>query len=50
MIKMFVHKDHHELESIINNWIKKYNISIIDIKYTTIILDGEIVHSILIIF
>ena len=38
--KIFVQKDHRELENTINNWISSSPISIIDISHSICILKG----------
>lgn len=48
MIKIFVHKDHHELEDQINKWLSTDNITIIFISHSICSLDDDIIHSIII--
>lgn len=48
MIKIFVQRDHHELEAQINNWICSNSIEIVNMFHSVCTLDDEIIHSIVI--
>ena len=48
MVKIFILNDHRELERVINTWIKKHDVQIIDIKYTSCSLDCDVIYSVLI--
>lgn len=50
MIKIFVQRDHHELENKINTWISRNSFKIKDISYSTCTSDDTIIHSIIIIY
>ncbi len=48
MIKIFVQRDHHELEAQVNDWICSNSVTILDISHSVCISEEEILHSIMI--
>lgn len=48
MIKIFVQKDHHELEAQINDWLTDNSIIIISLSHSICNIDESIFHSIII--
>lgn len=50
MIKIFAHNNHHELELLINNWIAKNQVCILDIKYTISNCEDCILYSALLLY
>ncbi len=48
MVKIFVRKEHRELEVQINNWICSNSIKIVNFSHSTCVFEDEIVHSVLI--
>lgn len=48
MVKIFVQRDHHELEEQVNNWICSNSVEILNVFHSICTLDDEIIHSMVI--
>lgn len=50
MIKIFVQKNHRDLETQVNNWISSNQATILSISHSLSTLDNELVHTIIIFY
>ncbi len=48
MIKIFVQRDHHELENQMNDWFSSNRISFYNISYSAFSMDEDVIHSVII--